>query len=162
MPLSLSFHQFISFIGCSVFNFHLPWVFFPRFSFFPAFISGLETCFKDFLSVSLWLLLPFLILYFIGFLFSIPFFDFPFLNLFTSFLFTVLHSFHHTLLYSYADVLFLTLFLMFSVTQVRRNSALLAQRNLVTPHVRPVLSPLTTSGHLSASSTGRTPEIFGC
>jgi len=143
----------------------------PTFFFFPAFISGLETCFKDFLSVSLWLLLPFLILYFIVFLFSILFFDFPFLSLFTSFLFTVLNSFHHNLLYSYADVIFLPLFLMFSVSQVRRNSercyatvlnALLARRNLVTPHVRPVLSPLTASGHLSAISTGRIPEIFGC
>jgi hypothetical protein len=104
-------------------------------------------------------------------LFSISFFDFPFLSSFTSFLFTVLNSFHQNLLYSYEDVIFLPLFLMFSVSQVRRSSercyatvlnALLARRNLVMPYVRPVLSPLTASGHLSPSSTGRTPEIFGC
>jgi len=39
----------------------------PIFFFFPAFISGLETYFKDFLSISLWLLLPFLVFYFIVF-----------------------------------------------------------------------------------------------
>jgi len=74
-------------------------------------------------------------------------------------------------MYSFADVIFLPLFLMCSVFQVQRSSerrfatvlsAFLARRNLVIPHVRPVLSPLTASGHLSASSTGRTPEIFGC
>lgn len=173
MPLYLSFHRFTSFIGSSVFNFYRPWVFCPDFLFFfPAFISGLETCFKDFLSISLWLHLPVLVLYFIVFiLFSVPFFDFPFLSIFTSFLFTVLNSFHHNLLYSYADVIFLPLFLMLSISQVRRSfercyatvlNALLAQRNLVMPHVRPVLSPLTASGHLAGSSTGRTPEIFGC
>ena len=68
MPLYLSFHRFTSFSRSSVFNFCRPWVFFPDFLFiFPAFISGLETCFKDFLSISLWLLLPFLVLYFIVF-----------------------------------------------------------------------------------------------
>jgi len=175
MPLYLSFHRFTSFIGSSVFNFYRPSVFFPDFFFFfppqhlflvlkhvlKTFCQSAFGCFFHFLFC--------ILLFFI--LFSISFFDFPFLSLFTSFLFTVLNSFHHNLLYSYADVIFLPLFLMFSISHVRRSSercfttvlnALLAQRNLVMPHVRPVLSPLTVSGHLSASSTGRTAEIFDC
>jgi len=143
MPLYLSFHRFTSFIGSSVFNFYRPWVFFP--GFFSAFISGLETCFKDFLSISLWLLLPFLVLYFIVlYSFSISFFDFPFLNLFTSFLFTVLNSFHHNLLYSYADVIFLPLFLMSSISQVRRSS-----ERCFTTVLKPFLHGGTLSCHMS-------------